>query len=47
VDALAGTLKRVDVVFRRVDATYTDPLDLRADSRLGVAVWWKRNTAER
>lgn len=32
-----GTLKRVDVVFRRVDAVYTDPLDLRADSRLGVA----------
>ena len=32
-----GTLKRVDVVFRRVDASYTDPLDLRADSRLGVA----------
>ncbi|WP_343708144.1 circularly permuted type 2 ATP-grasp protein [Mycobacterium sp.] len=32
-----GTLKRVDVLFRRVDATYTDPLDLRADSRLGVA----------
>ena len=31
-----GTLKRVDVVFRRVDATFTDPLDLRADSRLGV-----------
>lgn len=31
-----GTLKRVDVVFRRVDALYTDPLDLRADSRLGV-----------
>jgi uncharacterized circularly permuted ATP-grasp superfamily protein/uncharacterized alpha-E superfamily protein len=31
-----GTLKRVDVIFRRVDATYTDPLDLRADSRLGV-----------
>jgi uncharacterized circularly permuted ATP-grasp superfamily protein len=31
-----GTLKRVDVVFRRVDAIYTDPLDLRADSRLGV-----------
>src|ERR1700761_9337257 len=31
-----GTLKRVDVVFRRVDAMYTDPLDLRADSRLGV-----------
>lgn len=32
-----GTLKRVDVVLRRVDAMYTDPLDLRADSRLGVA----------
>jgi uncharacterized circularly permuted ATP-grasp superfamily protein/uncharacterized alpha-E superfamily protein len=31
-----GTLKRVDVVLRRVDADYTDPLDLRADSRLGV-----------
>jgi uncharacterized circularly permuted ATP-grasp superfamily protein/uncharacterized alpha-E superfamily protein len=31
-----GTLKRVDVVFRRVDATFVDPLDLRADSRLGV-----------
>jgi uncharacterized circularly permuted ATP-grasp superfamily protein/uncharacterized alpha-E superfamily protein len=31
-----GTLKRVDVVLRRVDAVYTDPLDLRADSRLGV-----------
>lgn len=32
-----GTLKRVDVVLRRVDADYSDPLDLRADSRLGVA----------
>jgi uncharacterized circularly permuted ATP-grasp superfamily protein/uncharacterized alpha-E superfamily protein len=31
-----GTLKRVDVVLRRVDALYVDPLDLRADSRLGV-----------
>ena len=31
-----GTLKRVDVVLRRVDAGYADPLDLRADSRLGV-----------
>ena len=31
-----GTLKRVDVVLRRVDANYVDPLDLRADSRLGV-----------
>ena len=26
-----GTLKRVDVVLRRVDAEYVDPLDLRAD----------------
>ena len=32
-----GTLKRVDVVLRRVDADFADPLDLRADSRLGVA----------
>lgn len=32
-----GTLKQVDVVLRRVDAGYTDPLDLRPDSRLGVA----------
>jgi uncharacterized circularly permuted ATP-grasp superfamily protein/uncharacterized alpha-E superfamily protein len=31
-----GTLKQVDVVLRRVDAVYVDPLDLRADSRLGV-----------
>ncbi|MBX7453507.1 circularly permuted type 2 ATP-grasp protein [Mycolicibacterium sp. 3033] len=31
-----GTLQRVDVVLRRVDAAYADPLDLRADSRLGV-----------
>ena len=31
-----GTLKRVDVVLRRVDADYADPLDLREDSRLGV-----------
>ncbi len=31
-----GTLKRVDVVLRRVDAEYVDPLDLRADSKLGV-----------
>lgn len=31
-----GTLKRVDVVLRRVDAGYVDPLDLRPDSRLGV-----------
>lgn len=32
-----GSLTRVDVVLRRVDADYTDPLDLRPDSRLGVA----------
>ena len=31
-----GSLKRVDVVLRRVDAEYADPLDLRPDSRLGV-----------
>src|SRR5207237_10469370 len=31
-----GTLKRVDVVLRRVDAEYADPLDLRAASLLGV-----------
>src|SRR6185312_15954779 len=31
-----GRLTRVDVVLRRVDAAYADPLDLRADSRLGV-----------
>nr|WP_324198104.1 circularly permuted type 2 ATP-grasp protein [Nocardia beijingensis] len=31
-----GTLKRVDVVLRRVDAELCDPLDLRPDSRLGV-----------
>ncbi|MFT4087208.1 MAG: circularly permuted type 2 ATP-grasp protein [Gordonia sp. (in: high G+C Gram-positive bacteria)] len=31
-----GRMKRVDVVLRRVDADYTDPLDLRPDSRLGV-----------
>jgi uncharacterized circularly permuted ATP-grasp superfamily protein/uncharacterized alpha-E superfamily protein len=31
-----GILKRVDVVLRRIDAAYVDPLDLRADSRLGV-----------
>ncbi|TQM29306.1 circularly permuted type 2 ATP-grasp protein [Nocardia bhagyanarayanae] len=31
-----GTLKRVDVVLRRVDAEFSDPLDLRPDSHLGV-----------
>ncbi|MGV9711153.1 circularly permuted type 2 ATP-grasp protein [Gordonia sp. NPDC003424] len=32
-----GRYKRVDVLLRRVDAEYADPLDLRTDSRLGVA----------
>ncbi|MGC5245709.1 circularly permuted type 2 ATP-grasp protein [Gordonia sp. DT219] len=32
-----GRLKRVDVLLRRVDAAFADPLDLRTDSRLGVA----------
>ncbi|MGU3294479.1 circularly permuted type 2 ATP-grasp protein [Williamsia sp. M5A3_1d] len=32
-----GSLKRVDVILRRVDAAFCDPLDLRTDSRLGVA----------
>lgn len=31
-----GKLRRVDVVLRRVDAEFVDPLDLRPDSRLGV-----------
>ena len=31
-----GTLKPIDVVLRRVDAAFVDPLDLRAESRLGV-----------
>lgn len=30
-------LKQVDVVLRRVDDTYTDPLELREDSQLGVS----------
>ncbi len=32
-----GRLEPVDVVLRRVDAWFADPLELRADSRLGVA----------
>ena len=32
-----GRLERVDVILRRVDAAYSDPLELRGDSRLGVA----------
>ena len=31
-----GKFKRLDVILRRVDAAYCDPLDLRTDSRLGV-----------
>ncbi|MGL4304795.1 MAG: circularly permuted type 2 ATP-grasp protein [Mycobacteriaceae bacterium] len=31
-----GKLKRIDVLLRRVDAEFSDPLDLRPDSRLGV-----------
>lgn len=30
-------LERVDVILRRVDAAWCDPLELRADSQLGVA----------
>jgi uncharacterized circularly permuted ATP-grasp superfamily protein/uncharacterized alpha-E superfamily protein len=32
-----GRLERVDVILRRVDAPWADPLELRGDSRLGVA----------
>ncbi|MGW6033096.1 circularly permuted type 2 ATP-grasp protein [Gordonia terrae] len=32
-----GRYKRVDVLLRRIDAAYADPLDLRTDSQLGVA----------
>lgn len=31
-----GRLERVDVLLRRIDAEFADPLDLRTDSRLGV-----------
>lgn len=30
-------LKRLDVLWRRLDASFCDPLELRSDSRLGVA----------
>jgi uncharacterized circularly permuted ATP-grasp superfamily protein len=33
----AGRLERVDVILRRVDAAWSDPLELRGDSQLGVA----------
>nr|WP_244427204.1 circularly permuted type 2 ATP-grasp protein [Gordonia amarae] len=32
-----GKYRRVDVLLRRVDAEFVDPLDLRTDSQLGVA----------
>ncbi len=32
-----GRLERVDVILRRVDAAWSDPLELRGDSQLGVA----------
>lgn len=32
-----GSLERVDVILRRVDAAWSDPLELRGDSQLGVA----------
>jgi uncharacterized circularly permuted ATP-grasp superfamily protein/uncharacterized alpha-E superfamily protein len=32
-----GGLQRVDVILRRVDDSFCDPLELRADSQLGVA----------
>lgn len=35
VKALDG-LRRVDVILRRVDDNYCDPVELRADSRLGI-----------
>ena len=34
---LRGRLERVDVILRRVDAAWSDPLELRGDSQLGVA----------
>ena len=33
----SGRLERVDVILRRVDAAWSDPLELRGDSQLGVA----------
>ncbi len=36
VRTVAG-LKRADALWRRIDADYLDPMELRADSRLGVA----------
>ncbi len=36
-----GRLEPVDVLLRRVDADYSDPLEMRADSHLGVPGCWK------
>ena len=33
---VTGDLQQVDVILRRVDAAWSDPLELRGDSRLGV-----------
>lgn len=33
----SGPLERVDVILRRVDSAWSDPLELRGDSQLGVA----------
>jgi uncharacterized circularly permuted ATP-grasp superfamily protein/uncharacterized alpha-E superfamily protein len=35
--ATADRLERVDVILRRVDAAWSDPLELRGESQLGVA----------
>lgn len=35
--APGGMVERVDVILRRVDASWSDPLELRGDSQLGVA----------
>ncbi|MEP9382152.1 circularly permuted type 2 ATP-grasp protein [Nocardioides sp. KR10-350] len=35
--APGNELERVDVILRRVDASWSDPLELRGDSQLGVA----------
>ena len=35
--APGGVLERVDVILRRVDASWSDPLELRGESQLGVA----------
>ena len=34
-------LKPVTVLWRRLDAAFADPLELRADSRIGTPAWRK------